>query len=63
MDSMELAAILEPWRKEFNLDSLLKETTNLKKNELHRGLEDSIDTLKVVNSLILRQWAREEKSK
>ncbi|MCE5221381.1 MAG: DEAD/DEAH box helicase [Clostridium sp.] len=63
MDSMELAAILEPWRKEFNLDALVKKTTNLKKNELHRGLEDSIDTLKVVNSLILRQWAREEKSK
>ena len=60
MDSMELAAILEPWRREFNLDALLKETTNIKKSEAHRGLEDSIDTLKVVNSLLLRQWAREE---
>ena len=29
---------------------------------MHRGLDDSIDTLKVVNSLIIRQWAREEKS-
>lgn len=62
IDSMELAAILEPWRKEFNLDALLKETTNLKKNEAHRGLEDSIDTLKVVNSLLLRQWERDERS-
>ena len=24
MDSMEFAGILEPWRKEFNLDSLIK---------------------------------------
>jgi len=62
MDSMELAAILEPWRKEFNLDALIKEITSIKKSEAHRGLEDSIDTLKVVNSLILRQWAREDKS-
>ena len=60
MDSMELAAILEPWRKEFNLESLMHEVTNLKKNEMHRGLEDSIDTLKVVNSLLCRQWNREE---
>ncbi|MFT8351108.1 helicase C-terminal domain-containing protein [Clostridium saccharoperbutylacetonicum] len=60
MDSLELAAILEPWRKEFNLDALLKAITNLKKNEIHRGLSDSVDTLKVVNSLLLRQWAREE---
>lgn len=61
IDSMEFAAILEPWRKEFNLDALLKGITNFKKNEMHRGLSDSIDTLKVVNALILRQWAREEK--
>ncbi|WP_238917330.1 helicase C-terminal domain-containing protein [Clostridium sp. YIM B02555] len=60
MDSLELAAILEPWRKEFNVDALLKAITNLKKNEIHRGLSDSVDTLKVVNSLLLRQWAREE---
>lgn len=62
MDSMEFAAILEPWRKEFNLEALISEITNIKKTEAHRGLEDSIDTLKVVNSLILRQWAREDKS-
>ena len=53
IDSMEFAAILEPWRKEYNLDALIREITNLRKNELHRGLADSIDTLKVVNSLLL----------
>ncbi|MVX66558.1 DEAD/DEAH box helicase [Clostridium chromiireducens] len=62
IDSMEFAVILEPWRKEYNLDALIREITNLKKNELHRGLSDSIDTLKVVNSLLLRQWDREERS-
>ncbi|NYC73637.1 hypothetical protein DE167_004203 [Clostridium beijerinckii] len=60
---MELAIILEPWRKEYNLNSLIKEITNLNKDELHRGLSDSIDTLKVVNSLLLRQWNREENSR
>ncbi|OOM09097.1 helicase C-terminal domain-containing protein [Clostridium saccharobutylicum] len=63
LDSMELAAILEPWKKEFNLDSLVKEITSLNKNELHRALDDCIDTLKVVNSLLCRQWAREEQNK
>ncbi|SFC21089.1 helicase C-terminal domain-containing protein [Clostridium uliginosum] len=63
IDSMELASILEPWRKEYNLDSLLREVTSIDKNELHRGLEDSIDTLKVVNSLLCREWTREESRK
>lgn len=63
IDSMELAGILEPWRKEFNLDSLLKDITNINKSQAHRGLNDSIDTLKIVNSLLCRQWTREEKSK
>ncbi|WP_315080078.1 helicase C-terminal domain-containing protein [uncultured Clostridium sp.] len=62
-DSMELAAILEPWRKEYNLDSLIKSITILDKDEFHRGLEDSIDTLKVVNSLLCREWIREESKK
>lgn len=63
LDSMELAAILEPWRKEYNLDCLIKSITNMEKDEIHRGLEDSIDTLKVVNSLLCRQWIREESVK
>ena len=59
---MELIAVLEPYRKEFNLDSLIKNITNLEKDELHRGLNDSVDTLKVVNSALCRQWYREENS-
>ena len=62
MDSMELCAILEPERREYNLESLIRDVTTIEKNEAHRGLDDSIDTLKVVNSLLCRLFDREEKS-
>ncbi len=61
MDSMELAAILEPYHKEYNLNALMKTVTDMNKNEIHRGLDDSINTLKVVNSLLCRLWSSEEK--
>lgn len=61
MDSMELCAILELERKEYNLEALLQDMTTIKKNEAHRGLEDSIDTLIVVNALLCRLFDREEK--
>lgn len=63
LDSMELIAILEPYRKEYNLDSLIKNMTIMEKDELHRGLDDSINTLKVVNAALCRQWDREEHSR
>jgi len=62
MDSMELCAILEPERKEFNLESLIRDVTKIEKNEAHRGLDDSIDTLKVVNSVLCRLFDKEEKN-
>lgn len=62
MDSLELCAILEPCRKEYNLDSLIKDLTYIKKNEAHRALDDSIDTLKVVNSLLCRLFDKEDKN-
>lgn len=60
IDSMELAAILEPYHREFNLDYLKKTITNDKKNEKHRALEDAIDTIKIVNSLLMRLNKKEE---
>ncbi len=54
IDSMELAVILEPYHKEFNLDTLKKEITKDKSDEKHRALDDAIDTINVVNALILR---------
>lgn len=60
LDSMELAAILEPYHKEYNLDYLKKELADNKENEKHRALSDAIDTLSVVNSLIMRLKKKEE---
>lgn len=60
LDSMELAAILEPWRGEYNLEALLKKITDLDKAESHRALEDSFDTMKAVNALLCRQFNRDE---
>lgn len=60
IDSMELAAILEPYHKEFNLDYLKKTITNKYEDEKHRALEDAIDTLEVVNSLLFRLKKKEE---
>ena len=63
IDSMEFAVILEPYHKEYNLNSLMKTVTNMNKNELHRGLDDSENTLKIVNSLLCRLWNKEERSR
>lgn len=63
MDSMELAAVLEPYHKEYNLNALMKCVTNMDKDEIHRGLDDSINTMKVVNSLLCRLWSREDRSR
>ena len=52
--------ILEPYHREFNLDYLKKTITNDKKNEKHRALEDAIDTIKIVNSLLMRLNKKEE---
>jgi len=60
LDLMEMAAILEPWRKEFTLQSLLNEVTTLKRKQTYRGIQDSLDTIVVVNSLLCRLWAKEE---
>jgi len=60
LDSMELAAILEPWRGEYNLEALFKQITNIDKTESNRALEDAIDTMKVVNALLCRQFNRDE---
>lgn len=61
IDSMELAAILEPFHREFNLDYLKKAITKNKDDEVHRAIYDAIDTIDVVNALILRFKDRTEK--
>ena len=61
IDSMELAAILEPFHREFNLDYLKKAITKNKEDEVHRAIYDVVDTIDVVNALILRFKDRLEK--
>ncbi|MGN1033298.1 MAG: exonuclease domain-containing protein, partial [Intestinibacter sp.] len=61
IDSMELAAILEPFHREFNLDYLKKAITKNKEDEAHRAIYDVVDTIDVVNALILRFRDRLEK--
>lgn len=62
LDSMELAVILEPYHKEYNLEYLKNILTTDSSNEKHRALDDAIDTIKVVNSLLLRLKNEESKS-
>lgn len=60
LDLMEIASILEPWRKEFNLQTLLSDVTIFNRNQMHRALQDSIDTIIVLNSLLCRLWIKED---
>lgn len=62
LDSMELACILEPSRKNFNVQELLNEITTIREKEKHRGLKDSIHTMLIVNSLLCRLWQKEEEA-
>lgn len=59
IDSMELAVVLEPYHKEYNLDYLLKELVNESECEEHRALNDAIDTIRVVNELLYRLKEKE----
>ena len=40
---MELACVLEPFQREFNLDYLKKQITKDKNDEIHRALSDTIE--------------------
>ena len=62
LDSMELAAILEPYHKEYSLEYLKNTLTKDLSCEKHRALDDVIDTIKVVNALLLRLKNEESKS-
>ena len=60
LDLMEMSAILEPWRKEFSLESLLSEVTTLKRKQAQEALQDASYTIIVINSLLCRLWHRED---
>ena len=56
LDSKELAAILEPWRKRYDLYYLLEKVTNLKELQI----QEAEATFYVVNSMLARLWIKEE---
>ena len=56
LDSMELAALVNPGLKEYNLEALIKEYIKPDLKEQHRGLEDAKDTIKVVNKILEDLW-------
>ncbi|RDY24661.1 exonuclease [Romboutsia maritimum] len=60
IDSMELAMILEPYHKEYSLDYLKNKIINNHLNEKNRALSDSMNTLNIVNSLLIRNYKREK---
>lgn len=60
LDLMEIVAILEPWRKEFNLQTLLNQVTIFNRNQSYRALQDSMDTIVVLNSFLCRLWIKED---
>lgn len=55
----ELVAILEPWRKNYELEYLINEITTIDNRD---GLNKSICIIIAVNSLLCRHWQREEEN-
>ena len=60
VDSMELATILEPYHKEYDLQYLKNILTNDSSKIKNRALEDAVDIVSIVNSLIMRLNKKEE---
>jgi ATP-dependent DNA helicase DinG len=57
LDSLELLAILYPELPEYNLQYLIKRFLPVYKDEVHRGLSDSEDTVEVLNYAISNFFA------
>ncbi|MGL4774361.1 MAG: helicase C-terminal domain-containing protein [Clostridium sp.] len=60
LNTMELAAILEPFRSDISLYGLIKEITDLKVEENNRASLNALNTVKLTNALLLRHFQREE---
>lgn len=60
LNLIELIAILEPWQKEYTLDYILNET--VKDEFISKSDSNVIKMIKVTNSILSRQWHRDEKS-
>ena len=62
LDSKELAAILEPYRRSFELKDILNQITTIVENEIHSALDNARYTMLVINSLLCRLWQKEEET-
>ena len=60
LDMMELAAILEPWRKSYVLKDLIEDITTIETSQCETPWDSNIEMIKVINSLLCRQWQRED---
>jgi ATP-dependent DNA helicase DinG len=60
LDLIELVAILEPWRKSYFLEDLIDEITTEDKLHNNSKFDEVINIIKAVNSLLCRQWYRED---
>lgn len=54
LDTMELFVLLEPYHKEYNLNYFISLYLDKSRFEYHRALEDSKDTLSVLNKILER---------
>ncbi|MDD6794450.1 MAG: DEAD/DEAH box helicase, partial [Clostridiaceae bacterium] len=62
LDLMEFSAILEPWQKEFRLESLINQVTINNIDFIASGMDYCNYMMMLFNSLLCRQWDREERS-
>ena len=60
LNSKEFSGVLEPWRREYTVETLLNEITDLKDISFNNALDQSINILFLINALLCRQWTREE---
>ncbi|MGL5348378.1 MAG: helicase C-terminal domain-containing protein [Peptostreptococcaceae bacterium] len=59
IDSMELAAVLEPYHSDYNLEYLKKAISENNEEEKHRAIPDILDNIELVNSLLMRLKKRD----
>ena len=62
LDSMELMVILEPYHKEYNLEYLKNTLTKDKSIEKHRAIDDVVDTINIINAVLMRLKDKESKA-
>ena len=62
LDSMELMIILEPYHKEYNLEYLKNTLTKDKSIEKHRAIDDVVDTINIINAVLMRLKDKESKA-